>query len=66
MALFVANNSGENHWVDAPNKERALWLIEQRLKRMFGKYNITDIKMVTRKMKEVSTFNADLVNKEGS
>lgn len=44
MAVFVITNCGENHYVNARNQERALWLIKKRLLEKYGKYNITDIK----------------------
>ena len=46
MALFIVANSGENHFVNACDKDRALFLIRNRLLKMFGKYNITDIQPV--------------------
>ena len=63
MACFVANNNGENHYVNACNQDRALWLIKQRLLKMFGKYNITDIKPVIKNdpaKDRVSTLNGNI------
>lgn len=46
MALFVINNNGENHYINACNKDRALWFVKKRLLSKYGHYNITDIREV--------------------
>ena len=61
MGLFIVNGNGENHYVNACNQERALWLIKKRLMDKYGRYNITDIKRVAKIKKDVSTLNNNIV-----